>query len=96
MGGDKRPLHCGCLICVTALVCAEIDVAFQAAACGSAWGGLFLCTPVSDPLGALSAAHISKHEGICIDTDMCLAFVPQDVSKENKGVCNDVLDLLNS
>lgn len=36
VGGDKRPLHCGCLICVTALVCAEIDVAFHAAACGSA------------------------------------------------------------
>ncbi len=95
VGGDKRPLHCGCLICVTALVCAEIDVAFHAAESGSAGGGgLFLRTPISHPLGALSVAHISKHEGFALD--ICLAFVPQDVPKENKCVCNDVCDLLNS
>ncbi|KAK1902729.1 Obg-like ATPase 1 [Dissostichus eleginoides] len=26
--GDKEPVHCACLICVTEVVCAKIDVAF--------------------------------------------------------------------
>lgn len=47
VGGDKTPWHCGCLICVTALVCAEIDVAFTRPRVGLRGGGLFLLAPPS-------------------------------------------------
>ncbi|XP_077947192.1 uncharacterized protein LOC120834281 isoform X2 [Gasterosteus aculeatus] len=39
--GDKEPAHCACLICVTEVVCAKIDVAFHSAVCGPR-GGLLL------------------------------------------------------
>lgn len=35
--GDKELLHCACLICVTEVVCAKIDVAFHLTVCGPCW-----------------------------------------------------------
>lgn len=49
---DKEPVHCACLICVTEVVCAKIDVAFHATVCGPCWG---LLLPVC--LSLLSAGH---------------------------------------
>lgn len=41
--GDKEPVHCACLICVTEVVCAKIDVAFHSTVCGPCWGLLPPC-----------------------------------------------------
>lgn len=74
MGGDKGPLHCGCLICVTALVCAEIDVAFHAAACGSARGGGSV--PPHPRLGSCR----NTREGFASIQIFAFVFVPENVS----------------
>lgn len=37
--GDKEPAHCACLICVTEVVCAKIDVAFHSTVYGPLLGG---------------------------------------------------------
>lgn len=50
--GDKEPVHCACLICVTEVVCAKIDVAFHSTVCGPCWG---LLLPVC--LSLLSPGH---------------------------------------
>lgn len=72
VGGDKTPWHCGCLICVTALVCAEIDVAFTRPHVGLR-GGLFLLIPPSwihsDLWEPFKSANMRR---ICINTDIWL------------------------
>lgn len=61
--GDKAPLHCGCLICVTALVWVEIDVAFHRAVLWACTGGfrpLRFC--LSFAKGPQRVEHINKHK----------------------------------
>lgn len=72
--GDKALLHCGCLICVTALVCAEIDVAFHAAVCGPVQGGSTPCASVSVlPRAAETWSTSTNMRRICINTDVWLS-----------------------
>lgn len=48
--GDKEPVHCACLICVTEVVCAKIDVAFHSTVCGPCWGLLLpMCLSLLSP-----------------------------------------------
>lgn len=48
--GDKEPVHCACLICVTEVVCAKIDVAFHSTVCGHCWGLLLpVCLSLLSP-----------------------------------------------
>lgn len=61
--GDKALLHCGCLICVTALVWVEIDVAFHRAVLWASTGGfrpLRFC--LSFATGPQRVEHINKHK----------------------------------
>ena len=47
---DKEPVHCACLICVTEVVCAKIDVAFHSTVCGPCRGLLLLvCLSLLSP-----------------------------------------------
>lgn len=48
--GDKEPVYCACLICVTEVVCAKIDVAFHSTVCGPCWGLLLpVCLSLLSP-----------------------------------------------
>ena len=66
--GDKEPVHCACLICVTGVVCAEIDVAFHSTVCGPCLGSSpSVCLSLLSP-ARCSGCNLGR--GIYIDTDV--------------------------
>lgn len=70
--GDKEPVHCGCLICVTEGVCAKIDVAFHSTVCGPCWGLLLLvCLSL---LSLAAKSFVQWDHRIYINTDVVFAF----------------------
>lgn len=79
--GDKEPVHCACLICVTEVVCAKIDVAFRSTVCGPCWGLLLpvclsLLSPGRQELCAMGSQDLHQYRcWLCMLVFSCFLFL---------------------
>lgn len=100
--GDKEPVHCACLICVTEVVCAKIDVAFRSTVCGPCWGLLLpvclsLLSPGRQELCAMGSQDLHQYRcWLCMLVFSCFCFCLFFMSKwEIEGLSTDIIKYLD-